>query len=75
MSKMPTDLEMLKALLNKSGRLYDEEVQNDLNKTIIQIHVGDFRMQWEFDTTTGELIEDWGNHAITTWLTGGYYYD
>lgn len=75
MSKMSTDLEMLMALLNKSGRLYDEEVQKDLNKTIIQIHVGDFRMQWEFDSTTGELIEDWDNHAVTTWLTGGYYYD
>lgn len=75
MSKMPTDLEMLKALLNKSGRLYDEETQTDLNKVIIQIHVSDIRMQWEFDATTGELIEDWDNHSMTTWISGGYYYD
>ena len=65
-----TDLMMLKHLLNKTGRIYDEF--SDENKTIIQVHSFDGRTEFDFDAE-GNLVEDWDNSAITTWISEGAY--
>ena len=68
-----TDLDMLRHLLKKTGRLYDEITQ--INRTIIQVYVFEGRVQFEFDVH-GNLEEDWDNASITTWISaGGYIYD
>lgn len=68
-----TDLDMLKHLLNKTGRIYDE--YSDENKTIIQVHSFDGRTEFDFDKE-GNLVEDWDNSAVTTWISeGAYIYD
>ena len=61
-----TELEMLKHLLHKSGRQFDE-VLNSNGITIIQVHFSDFRQQWEFDFG-GNLIEEWTNTIESLWI-------
>ena len=63
---------MLEHLLKKSGRIFDMIKEND--KTIVQIHCFDGRVEFDFDKN-GNLIEEWDNSSVTTWLSGGYYYD
>lgn len=65
-----TELEMLETLLNKTGRIYDKHKTE--TKTIIQIHVADIRYEWLFDAA-GNAVEDWDNHAFTTWISEGAY--
>ena len=68
-----TDLDMLRHLLKKTGRLYDEVTQ--VNRTIIQVHSFDGRTEFDFDKD-GNLVEDWDNASMTTWISaGGYIYD
>ena len=65
-----TDLDMLKHLLKKTGRLYDEVTQ--INRTIIQVHSFDGRTEFDFDKY-GNLVEDWDNSSVTTWISEGAY--
>ena len=65
-----TDLDMLRHLLKKTGRLYDEVTQ--INRTIIQVYVFEGRVQFEFDVY-GNLEEDWDNGSYTTWISAGGY--
>lgn len=65
-----TDLAMLEHLLDKTGRMYDK-VELD-NKTIIQIHSFDGRTEFDFDKD-GNLVEEWDNSAVTTWISEGAY--
>ena len=65
-----TDLMMLKHMLKKTGRLYDE--YSDETRTIIQVHSFDGRTEFDFDAE-GNLVEDWDNSAITTWISEGAY--
>ena len=65
-----TDLMMLKHLLRKTGRIYNEFSAE--NKTIIQVHSFDGRIEFDFDKE-GNLVEDWDNSAITTWISEGAY--
>lgn len=65
-----TDLDMLRHLLKKTGRLYDEVTQ--INRTIIQVYVFEGRVQFEFDVY-GNLEEDWNNDSYTTWISAGGY--
>ena len=65
-----TDLMMLKHLLKKTGRIYDEF--SDENKTIIQVHSFDGRTEFNFDKE-GNLVEDWDNSSVTTWISEGAY--
>ena len=68
-----TDLMMLKHLLKKTGRIYDE--YSDENRTIIQVHSFDGRTEFDF-AKEGNLVEDWDNSAFTTWISeGAYIYD
>ena len=68
-----TDLDMLRHLLKKTGRLYDEVTQ--VNRTIIQVHSFDGRTEFDFDKD-GNLVEDWDNSSVTTWISeGAYIYD
>ena len=68
-----TDLDMLKHLLKKTGRIYDE--YSDENRIIIQVHSFDERTEFDFDKD-GNLIEDWDNSSVTTWISeGAYIYD
>ena len=68
-----TDLDMLRHLLNKTGRIYNE--YSDENRTIIQVHSFDRRTEFDFDKD-GNLVEDWDNPCITTWISeGAYLYD
>ena len=62
-----TDLEMLKHLLKKCGRMFDEAIEED-GSVIIQIHVSDIRYEWDFDKT-GNLKDEWENRSPTSWLT------
>ena len=65
-----TDLMMVEHLLNKTGRVYDKVTTE--NKTIIQIHCFDGRLEFRFDLQ-GNLEEDWDNTAYTTWISNGAY--
>ncbi len=57
---------MLRQLLKKSGRVYDECVNK--NGTIsIQIHFNDSRWQWEFDAE-GNMLEEWINPHVSLWI-------
>lgn len=69
-----TDLMMLKHLLRKTGRLYDEYY--DENRIIIQVHSFNGRTEFDFDKE-GTLIDDWDNSSVTTWISEGahMYYD
>ena len=67
-----TDLMMLEHLLKKTGRVFDK-VEED-NKLIIQVHCFEGRVEFDFDAE-GNLEEDWDNSSVTTWLSGGCYYD
>lgn len=68
-----TDLDMLRHLLKKTGRLYDEVTQT--SRTIIQVHSFDGRTEFDFDKD-GNLVEDWDNSSVTTWISeGAYIYD
>ena len=66
------DLEMLLSLLDKSGRVYDTIKHPDKDKMIVQIHISNTRHQWEFDSNTGELIEEWDNPHTSQWISEGW---
>ena len=65
-----TDLMMLKHLLKKTGRMYNE--YSDENRTIIQVHSFEGRTEFDFDKE-GNLVEDWDNSSVTTWISEGAY--
>lgn len=68
-----TDLDMLRHLLKKTGRIYNE--YSDENRTIIQVHSFNGRTEFDFDKK-GNLVEDWDNSSVTTWISeGAYIYD
>ena len=66
------DLMMLEHLLKKTGRKYDK--LEDTCKIVIQVYCFDGRVEFDFDLD-GNLEEDWDNSSVSTWLSGGYYYD
>lgn len=66
-----TDLDMLRHLLNKSGRLFDE-VTNSNGTVTLQVRFSDFRQQWEFDAE-GNLTEEWDNPHESQWIVGGFW--
>ena len=66
-----TDFEMLKALLLKAGRIYDEIIL-DSGKHIVQVHVTGSRIQFEFNKY-GELVEEWDNPYESQWIGSPYY--
>ena len=62
-----SELEMLKQLLQKSGRTFDE--CTNTNETVsIQIHFNDSRWQWDFEAD-GTLIEEWENPHESQWIS------
>ena len=63
-----TELEMLKHLLQKSGRTFDE-CTNTNGTVSIQIHFNDIRWQWDFEAD-GTLIEEWENPCESLWARG-----
>ena len=67
-----TDLEMLKCLLKKSGRMYDE-CTNTNGTTSIQIHFHETRWQWDFDAE-GNLTEEWENPHESQWISEQWRY-
>ena len=67
-----TDFEMLKALLLKAGRIYDEAVIAPYNKKIVQVHVTGSRIQFEFNSE-GELLEEWDNPYESQWIGSPYF--
>ena len=68
-----SDLFMFEQLLRKSGRIYDRF--NGEDKIIFQIHIADFRHEFDFDKN-GKFEEEWENHSPTTWISNGaYIYD
>lgn len=62
-----TELEMLKQLLQKSGRTFDE-CTNTNGTVSIQIHFNDSRWQWDFESD-GTLIEEWENPHESLWIS------
>lgn len=62
-----TELEMLKHLLQKSGRTFDE-CTNTKGTVSIQIHFNDTRWQWDFEAD-GTLIEEWENPHESQWVS------
>lgn len=62
-----TELEMLKHLLRKSGRTFDE-CTNTNGTVSIQIHFNDSRWQWDFEAD-GTLIEEWENPHESQWIS------
>lgn len=63
-----TDLEMLRHLLNKSGRPFYES-KNPNGTVTIQVSFPDFRQQWDFDAEGG-LTEEWCNPNESQWIVG-----
>ncbi len=63
-----TDLDMLRHLLNKSGRIFYEETDSS-DRVTIQVSFFDFRQQWDFDAE-GNLLEEWVNPDISHWIWG-----
>lgn len=68
-----TELEMLRQLLKKTGRIYDE-CTNSNNTVTIQIHFNDSRWQWEFDAE-GNLTEEWENPHESQWISEQWRWD
>lgn len=65
-----TDLEMLKHLLKKSCRIYDELVAKN-GTVMIQVHIADTRHEWSFDKD-GNFLEEWENPHETQWISNGW---
>ncbi len=61
-----TELEMLRHLLNKSGRIF-YEITDSHDRVTIQVSFSDFRQQWDFDTD-GNLTAEWVNSNPSTWI-------
>ena len=60
------DLDMLRHLLKKSGRIF-YEVTDSKNRVTIQVSFSDFRQQWDFDAD-GNLTDEWVNPNTSDWI-------